>query len=77
MKRLFCVLAACAVLFPAISASAQEWKPPTSMKKLLNGLTVVVLEIIPRRRLESASATESGFDWSPRGERGSRIYSNT
>jgi len=44
MKRLFCVLATCAVLLPAISASAQEWKPPTSMKKLPNGLTVVVSE---------------------------------
>src|SRR3984885_8572802 len=44
MKRLFCVLATCAVLFVAMSASAQEWKPPTSMKKLPNGLTVVVSE---------------------------------
>jgi zinc protease len=44
MKRLLCALGTCAVLFVAMSASAQEWKPPTSMKKLPNGLTVVVSE---------------------------------
>jgi len=44
MKRSFCLFVLCAVLFLARSASAQEWKPPTSMKKLPNGLTVVVSE---------------------------------
>jgi len=44
MKRSFCLFAFCAGLLLAISANAQEWKPPTSMKKLPNGLTVVVSE---------------------------------
>jgi zinc protease len=44
MKRPFCLFILCAVFFLASSADAQEWKPPTSMKKLPNGLTVVVSE---------------------------------
>ncbi len=44
MKRSFCLFVLCAVFFLAGSADAQEWKPPTSMKKLPNGLTVVVSE---------------------------------
>ena len=44
MKRSFCLFVLCAVFFLAGSVDAQEWKPPTSMKKLSNGLTVVVSE---------------------------------
>ncbi len=44
MKRPFCLFILCAVFFLASSADAQEWKPPTSMKKMPNGLTVVVSE---------------------------------
>jgi zinc protease len=34
----------CLVLFGCITVAAQQWKAPTSMKKLTNGLTVVVSE---------------------------------
>ncbi|HMG84270.1 MAG TPA: pitrilysin family protein [Terracidiphilus sp.] len=39
-------IALCALIFllPAESLTAQQWKAPTSMKKLSNGLTVVVSE---------------------------------
>jgi zinc protease len=44
MKALFRFAAAVALLGFAFSARAQEWKAPTAMKKLANGLTVVVSE---------------------------------
>ena len=37
-------ICACALFFVAEALSAQQWKAPTSMKKLSNGLTVVVSE---------------------------------
>ena len=47
MKK--CIIAACALLLGASSSCAtylfsQQWKAPTTMKKLANGLTVVVSE---------------------------------
>lgn len=44
MKALFCLLTTAVLLGLACTAQAQEWKAPTSMKKLANGLTVVVSE---------------------------------
>src|SRR5579859_52923 len=45
-RDLLRLLTICAVtlLFGAASLSAQQWKAPTTMKKLSNGLTVVVSE---------------------------------
>jgi len=44
MKRSFLLFALCAVLLVTLPAQAQEWKAATTMKKLPNGLTVVVSE---------------------------------
>ncbi|HUK92224.1 MAG TPA: pitrilysin family protein [Blastocatellia bacterium] len=44
MKYLTCLLAFIVVLSFAAVAQAQEWKAPTAMKKLSNGLRVVVSE---------------------------------
>src|SRR5215813_7951641 len=44
MKALFRLAATVALLGFAFAARAQEWKAPTAMKKLANGLTVVVSE---------------------------------
>jgi predicted Zn-dependent peptidase len=44
MKALFRFAATVALLGFAFAARAQEWKGPTAMKKLANGLTVVVSE---------------------------------
>ena len=44
MKALFRFAATVALLSFALAARAQEWKAPTAMKKLANGLTVVVSE---------------------------------
>jgi zinc protease len=44
MKALFRFAATVALLSFAFAARAQEWKAPTAMKKLANGLTVVVSE---------------------------------
>jgi zinc protease len=44
MKALTRFLAMVALLALAFAAQAQEWKAPTAMKKLSNGLTVVVSE---------------------------------
>jgi zinc protease len=44
MKALFRFAATVALLSFAVAARAQEWKAPTAMKKLANGLTVVVSE---------------------------------
>jgi zinc protease len=44
MKALFRFTATAALLGFALAAQSQEWKAPTAMKKLANGLTVVVSE---------------------------------
>ena len=44
MKAFTRFLATVALLGLAVAAQAQEWKAPTAMKKLANGLTVVVSE---------------------------------
>jgi zinc protease len=44
MKGSLLATCACGLLLWAGHVSAQEWTPPTSMKKLPNGLTVVVSE---------------------------------
>jgi zinc protease len=44
MKRWLALFALCAPLVLSVPAKSQEWKAPTSMKKLPNGLTVVVSE---------------------------------
>lgn len=44
MKALHRFAATVAILGLAVAAQAQEWKAPTAMKKLSNGLTVVVSE---------------------------------
>ena len=44
MKALFRLAATVAFFSLAVAAPCQEWKAPTAMKKLANGLTVVVSE---------------------------------
>ncbi len=44
MKRWSYLSVLCAILVFAIPSQAQEWKAPTTMKRLPNGLTVVVSE---------------------------------
>src|ERR1700732_5457207 len=70
MKRLFGLVAFCQVLLLAISANAQEWKPPTSMKKLANGLTVVVSEDHSAPTFGIAVSYGIGFRLEPEGRTG-------
>ncbi len=70
MKRLFCLFLLCAILCLASSTSAQEWKPPTSMKKLPNGLTVVVSEDHSASTFGMCISYGIGFRLEPEGRTG-------
>jgi zinc protease len=70
MKRSFCLFVLCAVFFLAGSADAQEWKPPTSLKKLPNGLTVVISEDHSAPTFGICISYRIGFRLEPEGRTG-------
>jgi zinc protease len=70
MKRWCYSFALCAVLILALSARAQEWKAPTSMKKLPNGLIVVVSEDHSAPTFGMCVSYGIGFRLEPEGRTG-------
>jgi zinc protease len=70
MKCSFCLFVLCAVLCVVSSSDAQEWKPPTSMKKLPNGLTVVVSQDHSAPTFGICVSYRIGFRLEPEGRTG-------
>jgi zinc protease len=70
MNRMISVLTFAAVLSFSAPARAQEWKAPTAMKKLSNGLTVVVSEDHSAPTFGLCISYGIGFRLEPQGRTG-------
>jgi zinc protease len=70
MKRLIRVLTFAVLLSLIVAAQGQEWKAPTEMKKLANGLTVVVSEDHSAPTFGLCISYGIGFRLEPQGRTG-------